>query len=73
MSENICQYCDNTGFISVINDDGYEYSFKCVCHKGTQIKINIPVWNGKNYQFINKKCFSLHQAHRDKINSLKNI
>jgi len=67
MDKEVCKYCDNTGFVSLIDDLNYEYSFKCICHIGQNKKKEIYTWNGKINQLINKQHFYLHQSHSDKI------
>jgi hypothetical protein len=71
MSKGICKYCDNTGFVSTIDDLDYEYLFKCVCKIGQNKTVKVPQWDGKTSQIIGspyrKQNFRLHSSYRDKF------
>jgi hypothetical protein len=57
-----CEICDNTGFVSLHNLEGYSFSFLCNCSTGERKKEYNPklkVWNGKIEQFIGNKKFVL--------------
>jgi hypothetical protein len=70
MNKKNCLYCEDSGLISMTYNH-YDYTFKCKCNKGDNLKIDIEQWEGTISQIVskngNKKKFVLHQSYRDRI------
>jgi hypothetical protein len=56
-----CEFCDKTGFITMLNFRGNEYAFACKCVKGKDVADDnrIYQWNGNKEQMFNGKVFRL--------------
>jgi hypothetical protein len=62
-----CEICSNTGFITMINTEKYDYSFLCNCSAGNIKKEFNPTmvqWNGKIEQFLKSEKYVLHDSHK---------
>lgn len=51
-----CIVCENTGLITMLDEEGRRYSFSCNCQKGKEKQKNLKlnIWLGKVDQFENK-------------------
>ena len=59
-----CDYCGNTGLITMYNEKKYQFVFACKCDRGKRYIDNMKIakWKGGNIQYLKNKKYELHDT-----------